>query len=380
MEGMVTWQFGLVMECLPLMLQAALLLLGYALSHHLFFINKVVGSVVIGFSTFGLLFYFLIVSAATISYNCPFQTPLPLTLRFLVRFDSEHKKYLKRSRRWIKHTFSQVKQRLLRPKFSYPHGLGELDSSDRDSIGIHIELPVVRPPDQPPSYQLPPLFKRKIDWEGYVLDSNCIAWMFEMSMDMDVATAISGYIPEIVWYSDTCPIPLGRLYDTVLKCFDHSSGHPVLKPAFRDAAFLGVKALLHLSIQRLCLTGSIPYIESITSREQIFDTGCYRGDSDLESTLGFLSCLHDGGEPLYWEEFSFTIPHHAWLGHILLYHTWSIHRRRKHFPDHIQDFVLHSLQLEPPPPAPIIADCLFIIGLVLGIRLHVNDLSVVDKR
>ena len=80
MDGMVTWRFGLVMECLPLMLQAALLLLGYALSDYLLSINKVVASVIIGFTAFGLLFYLLIVSAATLSYTCPFQTPLSLIL------------------------------------------------------------------------------------------------------------------------------------------------------------------------------------------------------------------------------------------------------------------------------------------------------------
>ena len=45
MNGMVTWHFDFVMECLPLMLQAALLLLGYALSNYLFFINKAIAGV-----------------------------------------------------------------------------------------------------------------------------------------------------------------------------------------------------------------------------------------------------------------------------------------------------------------------------------------------
>ena len=154
----------------------------------------------------------------------------------------------------------------------------------------------------------------------------------------------------------------------------------MLKPAFRDMAYLGTKALLHLGIQYHCMSGKLPHITSITRREPTFDSGYFRGDSDLESALGLLSCLYDGGEPLYWQDFSFTIPHHTWLGHILLYHTWDSIRQRWHFPDHIKKIVLHSLQLEPPPPAPIIADCLFIIGLVLGIRLHINDLSVMDKR
>jgi len=90
MNGMVTWHFDFVMECLPLMLQAALLL-GFALSSYLFSINRVAASVVIDFTSFGLLFYLLIVSAATLSYNCPFQTPLSLILRFLIRFDNDHK-------------------------------------------------------------------------------------------------------------------------------------------------------------------------------------------------------------------------------------------------------------------------------------------------
>jgi len=89
MDERVTWHFDFVMECLPLTLQAALLLLGYALSNYLFSINKVDASVVIGFTSFGLLPYLLIVSAATLSYNCPFQTPLSLILRFLIRFDDE---------------------------------------------------------------------------------------------------------------------------------------------------------------------------------------------------------------------------------------------------------------------------------------------------
>ena len=357
------------------MLQAALILLGYALSNHLFFINKVVGSVVIGFSTWGLLSYFLIVFVATLSYNCPFQTPLPLTLRFLIRFDSEHKGYLKQSREWIKNIFSQVK-RLLRLGSGHPCSLGGLGSSSGNDSSLHIELPMVKSPNQ-----LPMLFDSKIDWDSHVMDSNCIAWMFEMSMDMDVATAIASFIPEIVWHRETQAIPLERLYDIVLKCFDNSFGHPVLKPTFRNTAYLSVKALLHVSIQQWCMSGeTIPNIESITRQEQIFDSGCYGGDSDLESTLGLLSCVYDGGEHLYWDDFSFTVPHHTWLGHILLYNAWDFHRRHMCFPHHLEKFVLHSLRLEPPPPAPIIADCLFIIGSILGIKLHVNDLSVIDKR
>ena len=124
MNGMDTWRFDLVMECLPLMLQAALLLLGYALSNYLFFVNKTVASVLIGFTTAGLLFYLLIVSAATLSYTCPFQTPLSAVLSHLIHFVNQHKRYLERTRKWFRRTFFNKSRNRARPKAGGHHGLG----------------------------------------------------------------------------------------------------------------------------------------------------------------------------------------------------------------------------------------------------------------
>ena len=83
MNGMVTWYFDLAMECPPLMLQAALLLLRYALLNNLFIIKKVVASVLIGFTPFGLFFYLVIISTATLSCNCPFRRSPPSSFTFL---------------------------------------------------------------------------------------------------------------------------------------------------------------------------------------------------------------------------------------------------------------------------------------------------------
>jgi len=106
----------------------------------------------------------------------------------------------------------------------------------------------------------------------------------------------------------------------------------------------------------------------------------YEGDSDLEATLGITDRVFGDSEPMFWQNFSFSVPHHAWMGHILLYRAWDVLRKGEPLPDDIKEFVLHSLRLEPPPPALIVADCLLIIGLVLGIKLHIDDLLVVDKR
>ena len=374
MNGMVTWHFDLVMESLPLMLQAALLLLGYALSNYLFTIDNVVAGVVIGFTAFGLLFYLLINSAATLSYNCPFQTPISLVIRFMIRFDDDHKKYLKRFRKWFRRTFARKKQP--RPKSVGPFHLGSFNTFDASTIGEHIELAMADADLQAP------LFNKETDWQGYVLDSNCVAWLFEMSMDADVMLAIMKFIPEVVWHAGIQTTPLERVYDTVFECFDRSSGRPVVIPKLRNKAYLSAKALLHLAIQRQCIGhGSDKAVfKSISTRHPIIGFKRYEGDSDLESTLGIIDRVFGDYEDIHWQTFSFSVPHHAWMGHILLYRAWDVLRKGDPLPDDVREYVLYSLRLEPPPPAPIVTDCLFIIGLVLGIKLHIDDLLVMDKR
>ena len=363
MDGIVTWHFDLVMECLPLMLQIALLLLGYALSDYLFFINKTVAGVLIGFTSFGLLFYFLIVSAATFSYDCPFQTPLSRIFHFFIRLDDRHKKYLDRTWKWFQRIFSKNR-------------FGTRNTAGPNN---HLALPMAGVYNQQP-----PLFDQETDWGGYVLDSNCIAWMFEKSTDADVIMAIMRFIPEVVWHANIRTTPLQRLYDTVLECFDQSSGHPVVISRLRNKAYLSAKALLHLAIQRKCIgdRSDEAVFTSISSQHVTLGSKHYEGDSDLESTLGIIDRVFSNGNPecMYWQKFTFTVPHYVWMGHILLYRAWDVLRNDQPLPNDIKDFVLHSLQSEPSPPAAVVADCLFIAGLVLGINLHTTDLLVADKR
>ena len=359
------------MECLPLMLQAALFMLGYALSNYLYFINRTVASV-IGFTAFGLLFYVLIVSAATLSYNCPFQTPPSLILRFLVRFDSEHREYLKRFRKWLGCLFSHKKQPRQEPVG--PHHLPTPGMpGDNHSVG-HIELHLPTEPNQPLR-----LFTNDNDLRGFVLDSNCIAQMFLMSTDPDFITAIMKFIPEVVWHAGVHKIPLERLYDTLVGCFDCSSGCHIMIPRLEDKAYISAKALLHLAIQCKSIGGGCDKLfESISRRHLAMEHKSQKGNSDLESTLGIINNVFGGSEVMHWKDFSFTIPHHTWMGHILVYYAWDFLKKGEPLPHEIKEFISYSFQSE--PPAPIMADCFFLIGFLLGINLHESDLSAVDKR
>ena len=78
LSGIEAWKFHIVMESLPLILQCALVLLGFALSWYLWQV------VVIGFTSFGFLFYLLIMTASILFFDCPFQTPFSLLIRFVI--------------------------------------------------------------------------------------------------------------------------------------------------------------------------------------------------------------------------------------------------------------------------------------------------------
>ena len=84
LNGIVSWYFEDVMESLPLMLQAALLLLGCALCQYLWEIDLTVASVVLAVTSFGLAFYFFVVTAGAASESCPYQTPGSRILRSVV--------------------------------------------------------------------------------------------------------------------------------------------------------------------------------------------------------------------------------------------------------------------------------------------------------
>ena len=375
MNGMSTWRFDVVMEILPMMLQAALLLLGYALYAYLSTIDSLVSWVIAAFTASGVLFYVLIVFAAILSYDCPFQTPFPIFFHFLVRLDRKHRKYLRRSQGWVGRTFMGGKKQQVPGGQPLPLE-GELDGG---KAGGHIELAMFGQHENSPL-----VFEHGTDWEGYVLDSNCISWMSEKIMDEDSVLDIMKFIPEVVWHPGIRSAPLEKLYNFVVECFDYSSGRPVVISKLKKKAYLCAKALLHVAVQRKCLgrESDKAVFDSISRRHQNMGSKYHRGDSDLESTLCIIDRVFktDGFEEIPWKDFSFSHAHHTWMGRILLYRACYLLENGEPLSSDIKEFVLYSLQRDPPPPAPIVLHCLLIIGLLLGARLDGDDQHVMNKK
>ena len=380
MDGMATWGFRFVMQSLPLMLQAALLLLGCSLSKFLFTIDSLVASVVVGFTTSAVLFYLAVAAAATTSYGCPFQTPLSLIIRFVIKLFNERDKYLARLRRFLRRLPRSIWQPRRQQGDSYRFALFRRPIGN--SSNVNLPLAVVGS-----AYAPPVLFGDEEDRKAYVLDSNCIAWMFDMSMHPDAILDIMKFIPEIIWHNGIPTTPLDKLYDTLLECFDYSSksGSPVVPYKFKNKAYLSARALLHLGIQRKCMdngSDAVAFDYILHEHRKHLGSRYFEGDSDLDSTLAMIDrvFVENNFNPIPWQDFSFTDSHHTWMSRILLFHAWGSLKEGNPLHKDVRGFVRHSLALVPPPPAQTVRDCLYIVGMALKIRFDNDDPNDIDIR
>ena len=375
LTGIETWKFHFVMESLPVILQCALVLLGFALSRYLWEVNSSVSSVVIAFAGFGFLFYFFIVTASVFSFNCPFQTPLSLFLRFVVRLATPHLQNLQKIIGPIQRPFQSGMQRAETDLPLSITTIGRGRELQASIAALTSMAPNVIQFPQP----ITPLFIEETDWEGDRLDARCINRLFEMSTDVDVILSNMDFIPEIVWHSDIKDVPRKRIYDTLMDCFDFSGANPVVLPKSRDIAYLSARAFVHIELQRRCIT---PYEEHkqeswevLCANHHPLSSAPHRSDPDLEAVLFMVDMTLGHGHEVSWVESEMTYPHRAWMSHVFLYHA----SHEEEVPEVVLDFVESSMSLEPSNDT-VITDCFVIIGIMIEIPFHINDTTVKDKR
>ena len=362
--GLVAWKFYAVMESLPLILQFALLLLGFALSRYLWKVNRSVSSVVIGFTCFGFLFYSFIVTASVFSSDCPFQTPFSLMIRLGIAFVVA---------RWRKPQKTlgptqappDPEPQQAQPGLPSPANATGQKHEPEASIAIQFPQPVA------------PLFVQEHDPEGDRLDARCIDRLFELSTDTDVIVSIMNFIPEITWHSGIKAIPLKRIYDILIGCFDFSGARPVVFPKSRDLAYLSAKAFVHIELQRRCITKYEEHDrdswKALCAGHRILSPGECSPDSDFATALFMVDMTLGYNNGFPWKKSKMTPQHHEWMSHVFLYHAW--HQE----PEDAIDFVEHSVSLESPSDT-VITDCFLVIGLMIGVPFNVSDILVRDKR
>ena len=470
MTGMAAWHFDITMEALPVMLQVALLLFCYGLSRYLWNVNQAVAAVIIATTSLGFLFYVCIVSAATASYECPYQTPVSLLLRLLVYYDVRKNGWYQRRARtlgsfrsWVQDRLAGLKGSPANPKIrpnprggssrlssaknwfvsdkkkskdpeasisvvptdntsglvrkatsitSFHSALSGLDveagpSGVAENLALQelTQVTVSKPAATPASQTnavlnrtiiqtvftdanpVPLFTKGDLDWEGFILDSRLLDWMWSISIDTEIVIAVLRFIPEIIWHGGVEKLPsIDELYESILSSFDFTKKPRVLIQSFKDRALAATRALVHLKIQRKCLTGGeVPKGKD----NQRPDQGprlaspaavILAEEGDLESALGVLDYIEGRAGSVRWESYKVTSAHHQWLAHILLYRCWDGARNGLKIDEALSSFIKYSFDPERDASWSVVTDCLFMVYLQLGLPMHQDDLHILDKR
>ena len=374
LDGIETWKFHVVMESLPLILQCALVLLGFALSRYLWEVNRSVSSVLIGFTSFGFLFYLLITTASIFSFDCPFQTPFSLLSRSLIGLVTPYWRILRQ-------TFGPQQPpqpRALASRWAPQFSMNTVGRGHALEANI-TALTCMAPSAIHFPWSIAPLFIQEVDAEGDRLDARCISRALVMSTDADVVTSIMDFIPEIIWHGGIKNTPLKRVYDILMNCFDSSGPSPAVIPKSRDVAYRSARAFVHIELQRRCITQYEEHKQdswaALCEKHTPLSPTDYSNDPDLATVLLMVDVTLGHGNGFPWERMLATPPHRAWMSHVFLYLAW--HEGR--VSEVVTSFVESSMSLRPPSDI-VITDCLFIIGLMIGVCLHVGDITVRDKR
>ena len=226
LDGIITWYFDHVMGSLPLMLQAALLLLGCALSKYLWGINTTVASVVLSVTLFGLLFYLFIIAAGITSDSCPYQTPVIDVIRHSLRLlrsafalFAKHSNTYRTSVTWWSGISRLPPAQIIRTTFAYPFTLLTALATDIIRIGRAAFLPLVRLARRAHNrlFRKPPVPGQVIDNQVTKLDFLCYSWMLQTSLDKTIKVSTLNFLGTILSLAGLDPAINSKV---VVDCFD----------------------------------------------------------------------------------------------------------------------------------------------------------------
>jgi len=339
-DGLEKWPLHLPAESLPLMLQAALLLLACGLCRHVWSINALVARTLISLTGLGVIFYIVIVIAGMSSYACPFQTPASIALHGLWKkvrgqFAIMRSRRIRRrivssithSKRVLSRTH-KVWNRRVRPllhRQSLPAiPLEDVQVQQSESVSIPDNPSQSESPSAPNNVQSEPWLKPKeldIVRRTNTSDARCVSWILRNITDskaLDTALPVAG---EIRWFYDgvSVDLPYDVIVSTFESCFDSTRR---LYPGSRDRAYYSGRAMAWIRTLAMCKSEEFGSTFPLPAQEYTTPVP----DPDLEHLLWaicgvwnpnyYIGCLLeiDPGH---------THPHSQWISNLLLHHSWA---------------------------------------------------------
>ena len=340
-DGLQKWPLGIFIESLPVMLQAALLLLACGLCQSMWSVNKSIAYILITLTALGVLFYLVVVVAGTSSYECPFQTPASTSLRGLWRkigsqttstllsviimgrdmFQALSSIVLRLWRVVKKLTIATFHQAPLDGVQEDPrtfqeinHPSKELDSSSCEGTG---KRTTPTPGNTGPWLDSTAL---AILRETTINDIRCVSWILWSVTDPEALDAAIRLASTILWFAyglDVKP-PYNLIVSILEGCFD-SAGKVYY--GSRDRAYHSAQAVLWIHIRAMCVSEEfalgfpLPVIHCDTT--------------SLDHDLGDLLNVYSGWDTpeiiswMYDIRPRFTPTYLQWTSNALLHLSWA---------------------------------------------------------
>ena len=384
LDGLERWYFRLVIESLPMILQLALLLLGCALSRHLWTISHTVAGVIIAFTLFGIISYVFFTLAATLSYSCPYQTPLSIIARTSFR-------YMARSRLTLAHSLQSIMASITSTYSNSTKNIGRIlqgfHPDTRSIVGGFSDatVPLWETPEIPLAVVAIPvrIFEGvHIDWDSCKADARCIAWMLSSTTDSDVIHSTVQFAADMIWYPEIAaalsPHILAGLF---FECFLDGR---VIPDRLEHASSIGMALASVLSTQ-LCAASEGEGLEELCER---INFEVQRVPS-FESTFGLVvttlkfiaqtpSRIPNGKIPQIQTPEHLSTTCKLWLSRIMLQTVWRWRRVQDPaavLPFYSIEFACKRFMADG-DRTPIILEtnCILIMAISLGLVVDIHDL------
>jgi len=404
-----------------LMLQVSLLLLGCALSRYLWEINTTVASVVVGVTSFGVLFYIFIVVAGAVTVSCPYQTPGAQIIRRIFGIICR----LPDVPRWFLHITG-----ILQSVFSasikdsvccerLPKAWRAFKESPSSFRGITVPLLII------PFLLLWLIIdacklgraivwglinfvrgayfrlRRGLERRTDVLDMHCVLWTLRTSLDGPVRLLVLDYLATKTTLADFDPTLIIDCFDILLGCVKITDDRHVtiiqgLEQLARRSALCFLQTLSHLAainptsrvfegIRQRYITAfpfwtnldGLPFSHTLATIHRIF----YQTRIE-QMRRTFRSSFFEKVMwwQVQWEDYELFDNEHITLAHALTKLARFEYQRSqpKKVPRWLLRFALHFLSQDPLPPTSVIADCLSIIAIDLDCTFQ--DVTTPDER
>ena len=416
-DGLKKWPFHFFVESLPVMLQAALLLLACGLCKHMSSINTPVAGVLITLTVFGVVFYLGIVIVGASSYECPFQTPVSTAVRGIWKTTKPHvtatlhSTVISATLLWLpvsttlRWSWEMTQCQILHFALWLPPTIEWLQSR-------HQTLPIVQPTPQQPSSWLPSLHNLSEDIQCRILraalhllqtqpssprtilptspwltptalvtlrnmnagDVRCISWILWNITDpeaLDAAVRLAGMVR---WFEDGLDVepPYDQLVSMLKGCFD-SAGR--VYPGSRNRAYHSARAALWIRIRALYVS------REFVKRFPLPTVACDMTslDPDLRCLLRLYRRPDFRHQFLYMYRTDIEVTHECsqWTSNALLCLSWAMQSEPSTFG------ILSKLYWNPASnslPLNAVLNRLLVSCIFLGLPAEEGVLRIQDKR